>query len=132
MAIWQIPLDLISNNTISFSDLPFLNSVQNLATIFPEEKSWCAFIKQYGNIEQTCLEILLNGDVVENISLRLSLLDLSKQHLYGICEFATANNLYIRYESEVYSPTIDNFQRIIRQSNAHKFLSDPFNYLDSI
>ena len=79
MAIWQVSLELITDTTLSFSEPTFSESVQKLAEVFPEEKSWCAFIKQYGNIDSTCIEISLKDSVVENISLRLGLLNLSRQ-----------------------------------------------------
>lgn len=132
MAIWQVSLELITDTTLSFSEPTFSESVQKLAEVFPEEKSWCAFIKQYGNIDSTCIEISLKDSVVENISLRLGLLNLSRQDLHSLCEFAIANNMYIKYRNTLYPPQVDSFKKIVIQSEAHKFLSNPHKYLDSI
>ena len=131
MAIWQVSFCLIEANTkVRYSDPVFLCSLHELKKILPEEKSWCEDIKQYGNIDSTCMEMLIcNDEIEEGIKFRVDLRNIQKYQLQKICEFAKMNDFHIEYNKVFYEPNIDNLVKIIRESDAYKFLSDPDKYL---
>lgn len=56
MAVWQIPIKLISARECAI-DWKNLIKTEALSATLPEEKSWCGHIKQYGALDSTCVEV---------------------------------------------------------------------------
>ena len=131
MAIWQIPIRLVSaqGGKVLFEKLV---GTTELAVILPEEKSWSEKIKQYGSLESTCLEFYCDEGAVEEISARLDLRSITKQQVEGICAFAAANGLEILYVGKVYAPCWESFRMIVEASDAHRFLADPEGFLRAL
>lgn len=134
MAIWQVCFylvnDEVKNNNLKYSSLKFLDV---LNTTFCKKKSWCKLIEQFGNLDSTCFEFILNGDdVVEEISLRIDLRNITKAQLQIICAFAQKNNLYIEFEGELYDTTINKLITIVCTSNSYKFMQDPKEFLENL
>ncbi len=131
MAIWQVSLSLVNGcKKILFSDPVFVSSLEKLEKTFPEVKSWCETLKQYGELESTCIEIdVFNND---DIAVRIDLRNICKNQLDVLCEFALYNNLSIKYNDELYDASIDQFMEIFRKSEAYKFLLDSKNFLKEI
>ena len=134
MAIWQVAFRLVEEHKkVRCSDSIFLHSLKELNKIFPEEKSWCEDIKQYGTLDSTCMEMLVCNDRIEDgILCRVDLRNIRKYQLQKICEFAEMNELRIEYNNVFYEATIDNLIEIIRKSDAHDFLSDPYKYIEKL
>ena len=101
MAIWQVNLNFKIQKKLNFFDTDFNNSLQALSNVLPETTSWSDSIKQYGLLDSTCIEILLDeSNHVEEITLRLDLINFSLHQLECICEFAVYNNFLMEYENE--------------------------------
>lgn len=131
MAIWQIPIKLVSAQGDVIA-LKKLTGTAELAAVLPEEKSWCSHILQYGNLEETCVELWHEDGAVEEISVRIDLRSISKQQLESVCTFAAANGMQLVCGDQVYTPCVESFREIVAQSDAHRFLTDPQGFLDAL
>ena len=60
MAIWQVNLNFKIQKELNFFDTDFNNSLHALSNVLPETTSWSDSIKQYGLLDSTCIEILLD------------------------------------------------------------------------
>ena len=130
MAIWQVALDLVKNDDhIDFLSPTFIASLKKIEAILPETKSWCKTIKQYGELDSTCLEFDADDD---SISVRIDLRNISKSQLQALCDFAKENDLFINYNDTLYESRIDTFLNIFRESRANKFLLDPEAFFKEI
>ena len=131
MAIWQIPIRLVSaqGGGVCFEKLA---GTTELATILPEEKSWCEKIKQYGALDSTCVELYCSENIIEEISARIDLRNITKQQMEGICTFAAANGMWLVCGVQAYTPCVESFREIVAQSDAHRFLTDPQGFLDAL
>ena len=88
MAIWQVPIFLVKEETmLKCSEKYFVESLEKIKKILPEEKSWSESIKQFGNIDSTCLELFYDDLGEDEIKLRLDLRSITKEHLDAIIEF---------------------------------------------
>ncbi len=133
MAIWQVNINLKLQKDLDFSNTDFLNSLQQLSNILPETTSWSNSIKQYGLLDSTCIEILLDkNNYIEEISLRLDLINFSLDKLECICEFAIHNDFLLEYENKLYPINRNSFIKIIQKSDALKFLENPHEFLNNI
>ncbi len=131
MAVWQIPIKLISARECAI-DWKNLIETEALPATLPEEKSWCGHIKQYGALDSTCVEIFCAEDTVEEISARIDLRNATKEQLESICAFAAANGLCIVHKNKRYVPRLESFRIIIEESDAYRFLADPRTFLDAL
>lgn len=133
MAIWQVNLNFKIQKELDFFNTDFNNSIQALSNVLPETTSWSDSIKQYGLLDSTCIEILLDkNNHVEEITLRLDLINFSLYELECLCEFAIYNNFLMEYENELYTVNKNNFIKIIQKSDALKFLENPQEFLNSL
>ena len=127
MAIWQVSMLLIKKENIpSCLGENLWNSLNELIAFFPEEKSWCKSIRQFGKLDSTCMEIDLEE---EEILLRIDLRNITQKQLEVIIRFADANELKIKYKNRVEDPTLSNFIDIFKLSDARRFINDPEGYL---
>lgn len=133
MAIWQVPFELVKRNGfIEFTNDIFIHSLKVLEKTLPQETSWCKDYKQYGNIASTVLEFDFSQVVVESISLRVDLRSITKKQIQEICVFCQKNDLVMVYEGFWYEVTVENFAKIFQISRAHKFLSNPYGFLEEL
>ena len=133
MAIWQVNLNFKIQKELDFFNTDFNNSIQALSNVLPETTSWSDSIKQYGLLDSTCIEILLDeSNRVEEITLRLDLINFSLHQLECICEFAVYNNFLMEYKNELHTVNKNNFIKIIQKSDALKFLENPQEFLNNL
>ena len=127
MAIWQVSIILVrKEKTKKYLDANLWIIPEEFMKFFPEEKSWSHSIRQYGDLDSTCIEIYAEDD---ELSLRIDLRNITKEQLEIINKFAVSNELKIKYKSEVIEPTLSNFINIIKESNAYQFMVNPKEYL---
>ena len=130
MAIWQVSIILVrKEKTEKYLDANLWKIPEELMKFFPEEKSWSHSIRQYGDLDSTCIEIYTEDD---EISLRIDLTNITKEQLDVIIEFAVSNDLKIKNENQIIEPTISNFISIMKDSNAYRFINNPEGYLKTI
>ena len=76
------------------------------------------------------MEFYVEDDILEDeVMLRIDLRSISELLLEKISHFSIVNEMTIKYENEELSPTVENFVRIIRQSDAKRFIENPEKYL---
>ncbi len=132
MAIWQVPFLLVKKEG-GYAIDSFLVSLQTLSMHFPEKPSWSNCLRQFGDVESTCLEISFeNTDIISEIELRVDIRSITLPQLCAICEFAKANDLVLNYEDEFYEATTDKFLTILKNSNAYQFVKDPIKFIKQI
>ena len=131
MAIWQVALHYVKNgDNIDYSSSAFLSSFKKIEEFFPETKSWSKTIKQYGELDSTCIE--MDIDESDEISIRIDLRSISKEQLQALVDFAVANGLLIKYNDLLYEPSMDIFTTLFRESNANKFILNPENFFEEL
>lgn len=128
MAIWQVPFYFVWDED-QHLEVDTLKALNELAAAFPEEKHWCAKVRQFGKLDSTCLEFCF---VDGWVSLRIDLRSITKKELELLVRFAKVNDLKVEYENEIYESTFDNFVAIFKESDSYRFLNNPNDYLDSL
>ena len=94
--------------------------------------SWTNDIKQYGDLQETCIELLEeNGRIVE-VSVRLDLRTLTKDLIIHILDYVNGLNANIYYQNEILIPSANNIIKILKNSDAYKYCDNPLNYFDEI
>ena len=138
MAIWQFefytadknkankddPDDIILWDDISAElaeNVPFLN----------KKESWDASIVQFGNADETCIEILKENDKVAEISVRIDMRQITEKLLSDIIEYLKRINCRIYYNENLYEVTLDNLKALMVSSDAYSFCKDPQAFLDN-
>ena len=130
MAIWQVVLYYVKNgNNIDYSSPVFMSSLKKIEEFFPETKSWSETIKQYGELDSTCIEIDIDNS--DEIAIRIDLRSILKEQLQGLVNFALQNDFSIKYNDVFYEPSIDILITILRDSDASKFIVNPKEFLET-
>ncbi|MDF2607751.1 MAG: hypothetical protein K0S34_1947 [Bacillales bacterium] len=143
MAIWQFCCNVINRNKncdmnhgeFNFSwDEHDLNvkSLSEIKHFLKPQKSWSLDIKQYGADESHCLQLMYNGEKIEDISLRLDLRDLSKEIIEAILQFVKSSNGILLHDDKIIEPDRDALFHELRNSNSYKFISNPKSYFENI
>ena len=134
MAIWQVSFNAIdkdkknNDEDIFYWDKEPINVYD--ITFLKKCDSWTNDIKQYGDLQETCIELLEeNGKIVE-VSVRLDLRTLTKDLLIHILDYINRLDANIYYQKEILIPSMDNIKKIIMGSDAYKYCDNPLNYFD--
>ena len=134
MAIWQVSFVFVhKNGKIDYNEKHLLGTLEAIETILPQRKSWHKSIKQYGDLDSTCLEFFLNNeDVIEEVALRIDIRCITHDQLSLICCFARENNFLIKYGEDLFDPTVEKFIDIIKFSDAKRYIDDPMKFLKEL
>lgn len=131
MAIWQVAFHYVKNgDNIDFKSSEFISSLKKIEEFFPESKSWCKTIRQYGELDSTCIEIDI--DDCDEISIRIDLRSISKEQLQVLINFAVDNGFLIKYNEVLYEPTISALTTILYKSDANKFMTNPVRFFEEL
>ena len=107
-------------------------SYEQLETIMKKEKSWSSDIIQYGDIDDTCVEVYYFNENIDSVFVRINVASVTPEEVNAIINFINDNNLYILYEENIISATKENLASIVRSSAAYRFLKDNKKFLDEI
>lgn len=136
MAIWQIDFSVIDKNKKNNDeDICYWNKEPidaDVVTFLKKEESWSKDIIQFGNLESTCIELLLEDSRVVEVSIRLDLKTLNKTLLSDVINYIKRIDANIYYNDEIIIPSYENFCNIIRVSDAYKFCTDPGLFFDDL
>ena len=136
MATWQISFNVIEKNKKNVDeDICYWNKEPVNATdvIFLEKiESWSNDIIQYGNLDSTCIELLLEDRRIVEVSIRLDMRTIDKALLTAVINYIKNMDAEIYYNGEIIPPSLENFRNIMRTSHAYKYCSDPVNFLDNL
>ena len=136
MAIWQLCFNAVEKNkNLDDKDICLWtkepNDVYNISFLC-KAKSWSSEIIQFGNIDETCIELISEQNKVVEISVRLDLRTLDKKQLYSLIGYIDKIDANIFYQGNLYTPSITSFTEMIQNSSALKFCRDPFLFLENI
>lgn len=144
MALWQFDFMIIpserstdhynEDELISWRDRDIdisRDMISDLENTFPIEKSWNSKAIQYGEIDSTCVEILLEENQIEDIRCRLDLRNLKKVELEQIIEMISVINGAIFYEHRIYKADINEFLTLIKNSDSARFCMNPMEYFQT-
>lgn len=144
MAIWQYTFRILPKKSFSvlksdrqlfdennlFDDEPYWmyepinkNYFEGIGEIIQEGKSWSKDIKQYGNLESNCLEVLFDGRTnnVESVSFRIDFTSEFEMVLRGVIDFCIYNELIILDEKlQIVHLNYESISHIINNSSQFK------------
>ncbi len=133
MAIWQCNIYLVPfEGEKLYYDEDFVKSLYEMKAFLPKEESWSKSINQYGMIDSTCLEFIVEGNTINEIHLRIDLRSITENDLNMICAFAQKNRLWVNKDEALIKPDYQNLINILRDSNAARFLKSPETYFANL
>lgn len=95
--------------------------------------SWSKKIKQFGNSDETCLELFFDNGVVEEIALRIDLRSVTKDLLNVVIDFCSENNGVLLVEQrKIIEPNLESIMKEIKISKAFSFIKNPENFICNI
>ena len=133
MAVWQICFSLIdSNKTKNSDDIVYWDNEPNNVydiSFLPLAESYSNDIIQYGDLQNTCIELLKENNKVIEISVRLDLREINENQIKSIINYINKIKARIYYQDDIISPTPDDVYRIIKQSSAYSFCNNPTKFI---
>lgn len=154
MAIWQFGFLIIPEmmvlkkyngnlddmKSINFEDFTFWNgyyisesSIEKISKIMNQIQSWSDDIKQFGSLEETCIELLFEKNRLIEVSIRLDLRNLTSDILLTVIDFINDNNaLILTQKGILLRPVVEDVIREIKKSDAYSFVKNPQEFLSSL
>lgn len=142
MAVWQIYLDIIQKDKIeNKSPEEICNKkdyiiawerkiiINALNGSFVKEKSWSRDIEQFGNLEESCIEVYHINEALAEISARIDVRTATTATLLSLLDFINENDAFILIENTPYEATKENLALIIKDSRAYEFCNNPEKFL---
>lgn len=136
MAVWQVCFNVIEKNkNIIDEDIFYWDkepvNVYDISFLKKTE-SWSNDIIQYGDLQETCVELLKeNGRVIE-ISVRLDLRSLTQDQINDIIKYIIALDANILYQNEIIIPSVETIKKMLVKTNAYKYCNNPILFMDSL
>jgi len=138
MAIWQFQCNIIPQrlniDRLSRDEMISWKGIsQSLHEIkFLElEKSWSKDIIQYGKLDETCIEFLYVDNILDEISCRLDLRNLTRETLISLIEYVQEIGAMFLVGDVVCLPQIENVLEIMKNSSANQYCKNPVEYIQS-
>lgn len=142
MAIWQVDFTVIPKEKelvcLASPDkvIPWEGycikdeSLNIISKILTPKESWCKEIRQFGNLDETCIELYYHEKMLEEIRLRIDLRSVSRNLLEEITAFLHINNaVLLTDEDKIIQPVLEAIVKEIKNSKANKFLRNPEEFL---
>ena len=156
MATWQFDIDLVPRKQLldMFGEMPSIlnEGMLDAATIWreqqlptdcesriskllPQDQSWSPQIRMWGEEDGNRIS-LVYGDAGnrEAISVRIDVRNPNDQFFEDIVEFANSINavFLVMEDWQIVEPGVDSLVIRMNQSNARRFVEDPYEYFESI
>lgn len=137
MAVWQISFQIVPENSSlnelkeeNFSWKENTNNIptENIKNEFGIADSWSNNLTIFGKLDKTCIEILKVEDEEFEISCKYDVFQEDSKSADVILDFMKDIKGEIYIDGEIYSPTLENFIEILRNSEAAKFAKDQEGY----
>lgn len=147
MALWQlefsvIPKEKIIEDTnikeINISDLwngykIKESSINKVEEVLKRNKSWSEDIVQLGDVSETVIEIVYENEIIDEITCRLDLRNITKEIVETILNFIDINNLAIIVNDKIYTNITKGLLiDIVNESDTYKFINNPQKYLEEL
>ncbi|OPX41854.1 hypothetical protein CLHUN_42770 [Ruminiclostridium hungatei] len=109
------------------------SSIEKISETLKQTKSWSDSIRQFGCIDETCIELFYEKNTLLDISIRLDLRSLTSDILKMIIDFVKENKaLILTTKGVLIKPVLEDFVTEIRKSDAHSFAKNPQEFLTSL
>lgn len=144
MAIWQVDFSIVKKSNISLkidniddliswnNDEINLMSLDSLKMVFKYKVDKNGKYDIFGSYEETIIKIFHYSEMGCEISVRIDVRSINRTQMTAILSFIHMNNAVILYDSTFFEPTKDNLLKIISESRAMKFFSDPHKFFDEL
>lgn len=139
MALWQFDCYLVPKQKIATCEMLDKDEVLswdacNISSIdidfLEKQESWAQDIVQYGKDNETCIRLLYENGLIQEISCRFDLRSLSKKLLEQVLSFCLKMGGLIYYEGKIYPPSSNEIVELMKSSKANKFCQNPTKYLE--
>ncbi len=145
MAIWQVDCLIIpeerstaydpndEDTLFSWAHLAFTEAmIDQIRAILPEEKSWTEEIKQFGNLDETCIKLIYTDDQLVEIGCRIDLRNLKKEIVNDLIELINCFNAELFYNHRIYRAEEAQLIDLLRGSDAYRFCKDPIEFFEDL
>lgn len=136
MALWQFDFYIIPIDNMRLDEDILSWRKYNISSVtidfLEKQPGWTKDIVQYGKDDETCIQFLYEGNVLEEICCRFDLRSLSKKVLEQVLEYIGKIEGMIFYENRFYFPNINDMVELMKKSNANKFCQNPINYFEEL
>lgn len=108
------------------------SSLEEISKILKPTKSWTDSIRQYGSLEETCIELCYEGNILVELSVRLDLRSMTRDILESVVNFIKINKgIIVTRAGSLVKPVIDDVTKEIKRSDAYSYVKNPIEYLTS-
>lgn len=155
MATWQFVFSIVPENEVVFErdsnnqaekelsdfddsmswDGYYLSeaSIEKISGILRQTKSWSDNIKQFGCLDETCIELFYENNKLLEISIRLDLRSLTPGILSSVIDFVKDNKaLILTQQGVLLRPVVEDVIKEIKKSDAYSFIKNPQEFLSSL
>ena len=142
MAIWTFDFYIIPKNGMKKENFDELilwdkvnindNSLKELALHLPKSNSWSTAIVQFGQSDETHLQLFYDKTLLQDISCSIDLRSVSIPTIKAIVSFIKNNDAVIFYENNFYEASMHNLINLLKQSNAFEFCKNPRVYIEKL
>ena len=155
MAIWQIPIELVPEKwaeeneyrtSLLYDEDGYDTTcawienqpTEDLDVIFsnllPKAKSWSEDLVIWGSDKKHDISVWEEEGVITSIGLRIDLRENITSLMTGFCDASIKLNcvLFIPGQEVMFKPNVFELKQYIFKSNAAKYVSDPYGYLNEL
>lgn len=109
------------------------SSIENISKTLKQTKSWSDNIKQFGCLDETCLELFYDRNILIEVSIRLDLRSLTPSILSSVIDFVKDNQaLILTQKGVLLKPVVDDVIKEIKMSDEYSFIKNPQEFLSSL
>jgi hypothetical protein len=121
----------VSESWISFNrPADLLTAIKK---ILPYCKSWSEDLLIHGFADGDRIEVFLNNGVIDDVSVRIDMRNISRKFLIDIVSLAKKFQLhFLNSEGIIFLPSLVNIEYALRISPAFRFVHDPERFLDNV
>lgn len=136
MAIWQLSFYAVDKSKKIVDDEIYCwkEKYDKFCNInFLEKKeSWANWIIQFGEVDSTCIEILMDDEISFDVRIRLDIRNLKMKTIKCIIDYLCYIDANILYDEKIIVPTKENVIKMILESDAYRFCKSPTGFLDEL
>lgn len=109
------------------------SSLEKVSEMLEQTKSWSDDIRQFGHIDETCIELFYERNTLLDVSIRLDLRSLTSDIMKMLIVFIKENDaLIITQKGVLIRPVLEDIIAEIKKSDAYSFIRNPQEFLSSI
>lgn len=108
-------------------------SLKEISKVLRLTRSWSDDIIQFGLLEESCIELCYEHNILEEVSMRLDLRNITIDILSAVSNFIKVNNaIIITRNGAIVKPENEDIIEEIRKLDAYSFVKNPKQFLDNL